>query len=55
MTNDERTIRNVVDTWMSATKAGDQRTVLSLMADGSARKPLRRLQWLRTRDANLVT
>ena len=33
MTDDERAIRNLVDTWMSATKAGDLRTVLSLMAD----------------------
>lgn len=33
MTDDERAIRNLVDTWMTATKAGDHRTVLSLMAD----------------------
>ena len=33
MTDDERAIRNLVDTWMTATKAGDQQTVLSLMSD----------------------
>jgi uncharacterized protein (TIGR02246 family) len=33
MTEDERAIRNLVDTWMAATKAGDVQTVLSLMAD----------------------
>ena len=33
MTNDERAIRELVDTWMSATKNGDIQTVLSLMAD----------------------
>jgi uncharacterized protein (TIGR02246 family) len=33
MTDDERAIRNLVDTWMAASKAGDLPTVLSLMAD----------------------
>ena len=33
MTEDERAIRNLVDTWMSATRAGDIETVLNLMAD----------------------
>jgi uncharacterized protein (TIGR02246 family) len=33
MTNDERAIRSLVDTWMAATRAGDIRTVLDLMAD----------------------
>ena len=33
MTDDERAIRNLVSTWMSATKAGDIDTVLSLMSD----------------------
>ena len=33
MTEDERAIRNLVDTWMSASRAGDLSTVLSLMAD----------------------
>jgi uncharacterized protein (TIGR02246 family) len=33
MTEDERAIRNLVDTWMSATRAGDIDTVLNLMAD----------------------
>lgn len=33
MTEDERAIRQLVETWMTATKAGDLATVLSLMAD----------------------
>jgi len=33
MTNDERAIRALVDTWMAATRAGDRETVLSLIAD----------------------
>lgn len=33
MTDDERAIRELVDTWISASKAGDTQTVLSLMAD----------------------
>lgn len=33
MQNDEREIRQLVATWMKATKAGDFDTVLSLMAD----------------------
>jgi len=33
MTEDERAIRNVIDTWMLATRKGDIETVLSLMAD----------------------
>jgi uncharacterized protein (TIGR02246 family) len=33
MTDDERAIRNVVDLWLSASKAGDIATVLSLMTD----------------------
>ena len=33
MQNDEKEIRNLVETWMSATKAGDTETVLSLMTD----------------------
>lgn len=33
MTHDERSIRNLVDTWMSASAAGDVETVLTLMAD----------------------
>ena len=31
--NDEKEIRNLVDTWMAATKAGDSETVLGLMTD----------------------
>ena len=33
MTEDERAIRNLIDTWMSATQKGDIETVLNLMAD----------------------
>jgi uncharacterized protein (TIGR02246 family) len=33
MTEDERAIRNLVDTWMVATQKGDIETVLNLMAD----------------------
>jgi uncharacterized protein (TIGR02246 family) len=33
MSDDERAIRDLVATWMAATKAGDRDTVLSLMTD----------------------
>ena len=33
MTDDERAIRAVVETWFTATRAGDLETVLELMAD----------------------
>src|SRR6266849_8605017 len=33
MTEDERAIRELVDTWLAASKAGDLATVLSLMTD----------------------
>jgi uncharacterized protein (TIGR02246 family) len=33
MQNDEQAIRNLVSTWLTATKAGDLSTVLTLMAD----------------------
>ena len=33
MTDDERAIRKLVETWMKASEAGDIATVLSLMAD----------------------
>lgn len=33
MTDDERAIRDLVETWMAASKAGDTATVLSLMSD----------------------
>ncbi len=33
MTDDERAIRDVVETWMTASKAGDTAKVLSLMTD----------------------
>jgi uncharacterized protein (TIGR02246 family) len=33
MTEDERAIRELVDTWLSASQTGDTQTVLALMAD----------------------
>ena len=33
MTDDERAIRELVETWMKASQAGDTATVLSLMSD----------------------
>lgn len=33
MTDDERAIRQLVETWMTASRAGDTATVLSLMCD----------------------
>jgi uncharacterized protein (TIGR02246 family) len=33
MSDDERAIRALIDTWMAASKAGDTATVLSLMSD----------------------
>src|SRR5262245_24853147 len=33
MNQDERDIRNVIDTWMSATKAGDVSAVMALMTN----------------------
>ncbi len=33
MSDDERAIRDLVETWMSATKAGDAATVLDLISD----------------------
>lgn len=33
MTDDEKAIRHVVETWMAASKSGDLATVLSLMTD----------------------
>ena len=33
MIDDERAIRELVDTWFAASKAGDFRTILSLMRD----------------------
>lgn len=33
MTEDERAIRTLVETWMTASKSGDLATVLSLMTD----------------------
>lgn len=33
MTDDERAIRQVVETWLAASKAGDTQTILNLMTD----------------------
>lgn len=33
MSEDERAIRELVESWMAATKAGDAATVLGLMSD----------------------
>jgi uncharacterized protein (TIGR02246 family) len=33
MTDDERAIRELVETWMAATRSGDLKTVIELMAD----------------------
>jgi len=33
MSPDERAIRDLVDTWMTASREGDTATVLSLMSD----------------------
>ena len=33
MTNDERAVRDVVDTWMTASKRGDLTTLMDLMTD----------------------
>ena len=33
MADDERAIRQLIDTWLAASKAGDTETVLSLMTD----------------------
>ena len=33
MSDDERAIRDLIDTWMAASRAGDTRTVLGLMTD----------------------
>jgi uncharacterized protein (TIGR02246 family) len=45
MQNDEQAIRELVNTWLSASKAGDTETVLSLMSDdvvflGCGRPPM---------------
>ena len=33
MSSEEQAIRNLVSTWLEASKTGDVRTILSLMAD----------------------
>ena len=35
MTDDESAIRELIDTWMEASRRGDNKTVLSLMTDDS--------------------
>ena len=53
MTNDEQEIRQLVSTWMAATKTGDVETVLSLMADDVVF--LMPGQPVLARDANLLS
>jgi ketosteroid isomerase-like protein len=67
MNNDEQAIRELVQTWMDATKKGDTARVLQLMADdvifmvpgaGYTLTILRKEpqgKWLLAHDANLVT
>jgi uncharacterized protein (TIGR02246 family) len=50
MQSDEEQIRSLVSTWMSATKAGDTETVLSLMTDDviflvPGRPPMRKAEF----------
>jgi uncharacterized protein (TIGR02246 family) len=50
MSNDEKAIRNVIDTWLAASKAGDLDTVLRLMADDvlflvAGRKPFGKVEF----------
>jgi uncharacterized protein (TIGR02246 family) len=50
MSNDEAQIRELVATWMSATKTGDVETVLSLMTDDvvflvTGRPPMRKAEF----------
>lgn len=50
MLSDEKQIRQLVSTWMSATKAGDIETVLSLMSDDviflvSGQQPMRKVDF----------
>jgi uncharacterized protein (TIGR02246 family) len=58
MSPDERAIRNLVDTWMKASRVGNTETVLGLMSDDvifmvPGREPDGR--WVLARDANLVS
>lgn len=53
MHDDEREIRQLVSTWMAASKAGDMDTVLSLMADDvvfliAGRPPMRKAEFAET-------
>jgi uncharacterized protein (TIGR02246 family) len=56
MLDDERAIRDVVATWMQATRAGDTATVLSLMTDDvvfmvPGREPFGREEFARAAEA----
>jgi uncharacterized protein (TIGR02246 family) len=56
MTTDEKEIRELVATWMEATKAGDTETVLGLMTDDvvflvPGRPPMRKTDFARAADA----
>jgi uncharacterized protein (TIGR02246 family) len=62
MSEDEKAIRQLVETWMTASKAGDTETVLGLMADDavfmvpakslSAKKPFARRRKARKASAS---
>lgn len=56
--NDEKEIRNLVDTWMTASKAGDSETVLGLpmVRSGHTLAIFRKDagKWRIARDANLL-
>ncbi len=56
MTEDERDIRSLVDTWMAASRTGDTATVLSLMTDDAifmvpGREPFGREAFAQTSEA----
>ena len=63
MTDDERAIRQVIETWMQASRDGDTATVLSLMTEDAVfmvpgREPFGKEadgRWRLARDANLLT
>jgi len=55
MSPDERAIRDLVDTWTKASRAGDTETVLSLMSDDvvfmiPGREPFGTEQWSKARN-----
>ena len=54
--NDEQAIRELVDTWLAASKAGDSKTLLGLMADDvlfltPGREPFGREEFADTQDS----